>query len=535
MSKRLLPLVPDGLRVLQVLSSLNSLTIVTTPRPRPAVCPACQRPSHRRHGVYERSLADLPWQGYRVHLRVRVRRFRCTNPACVRRTFSEQIPTVAAPYTHRSRRLDEVQGHLGFALGGEAGARLAQRLAIPLSPDTLLRIVRASPPPAPAPARVIGIDEWAWRRGRTYGTIIVDLEHNTIADLLPDRDTASVAAWLRDHPEVEIVARDRAEVYGEGVRQGAPTARHVADRWHLLRNLSVALQAVLGQHHAAIRAAAHEILGPQIEAAQAEQAARVPLTATQKRSLAIQTRRQGRYEELLRLHDAGASVSGMARALRLDRKTVRCWLREGGPPSWRKPRRPTRIDPHVPYLEQRWREGCRNAAELARELARQGSDIRPRVVWAWATKRRRADADALDPDVREAVGRWKAPTINRTAFLLQADRTALRQEDRAFIDRLLEKAPGLAAAATLADRFARLLRQQSSESLDDWFKDAKCTALARLAAGLWRDLEAVRGAVTMPWSTSPVEGQISRLKMIKRQMYGRAGFDLLRQRVLHAP
>lgn len=154
---------------------------------------------------------------------------------------------------------------------------------------------------------------------------------------------------------------------------------------------------------------------------------------------------------------------------------------------------------------------------------------------AWATKRRRADADALGPDVREAVGRWKAPTINRTAFLLQADRTALRQEDRAFIDRLLEKAPGLAAAANLADRFARLPRQQSSESLDDWFKDAKCTALARLAAGLWRDLEAVRGAVTMPWSTSPVEGQISRLKMIKRQMYGRAGFDLLRQRVLHAP
>ncbi|WP_201832645.1 transposase [Microvirga zambiensis] len=185
--------------------------------------------------------------------------------------------------------------------------------------------------------------------------------------------------------------------------------------------------------------------------------------------------------------------------------------------------RPTLIDPHVLYLEQRWSKGCRNAAELARELARRGSDVRPRVVRAWETRRRRADADALDAGVSEAVGRWKAPTINRTAFLLQAERRALRQEDRAFIDRLLEKAPRLAAAANLADRLARLLRQQSSESLDDWFKDARCTALARLAAGLWRDLEAVRGAVTMPWSTSPVEGQISRLKMIKRQMYGRAG------------
>jgi transposase len=151
------------------------------------------------------------------------------------------------------------------------------------------------------------------------------------------------------------------------------------------------------------------------------------------------------------------------------------------------------------------------------------------VVRAWATKRRRAEADALGAGVREAVGRWKAPTINWTVFLLQADRTALRQEDRDFVDRLLEKARGLATVANLA----RLLRQQSSESLDDWFKDAKFSALARLAAGLWRDLEAVRGAVTIPWSTSSVEGHISRLKMIKRQMYGRAGFDLLRQRVLY--
>jgi transposase len=219
MSKRLLPLVPDGLSVLQMLSGPDSLTIATTPRLMPAACPVCRRPSRRGHGVYERILADLPWQGHPVRLRVRVRRFRCANPACVRRTFGEPLPTVAAAYAHRSRRLGEVQGHLGFALGGEAGARLA----IPLSPDTLLRMVRRTPPPAPALARVIGIDEWAWRRGRTYGTIIVDLEHNTIADLLPDRETTSVAAWLRDHPEVEIVARDRAEVYGEGVRQGVPT------------------------------------------------------------------------------------------------------------------------------------------------------------------------------------------------------------------------------------------------------------------------------------------------------------------------
>lgn len=149
MSKRLLPLVLDGLSVLQVLSDADSLTVVTAARPRPVVCPVCRTPS-RRHGFYERILADLPWQGRPVRLRVHVRRFRCTNPACTRRTFSEPLPIVAAAYARRSQRFGQVQGHLGFALSGEAGDRQALSLAIPLSPDTLLRIVRASPPPTPA-------------------------------------------------------------------------------------------------------------------------------------------------------------------------------------------------------------------------------------------------------------------------------------------------------------------------------------------------------------------------------------------------
>jgi transposase len=229
-----------------------------------------------------------------------------------------------------------------------------------------------------------------------------------------------------------------------------------------------------------------------------------------------------------------APRSAAWRALGLDPKTVRRWLSEGGPPSWRKPRRATLIDPHIPCLEHGWREGCRNAAELARELAQQRTAMPPRMVRAWATKQRRAQADALDAGSSEAVCRWKPPTINQTAFLLQAARTALRSEDSAFVDALVEKAPGHSVTATLADRLACLLRQQSSESLDDWFRDPEHTPLARFASGLQLDLEVVRGAVTMPWSTSPVVKQISRLKMIERQLYGYAGFDLLRQRVLHA-
>jgi len=398
----------------------------------------------------------------------------------------------------------------------------------------LLRMVCSSAPAEPPSPRVIGIDEWAWRRGRTYGTMIVDLEHNRIADLLPDRQASSVAAWLRDHPGVEIVARDRAEVYAEGIRQGAPHAQPVVDRWHLLRNLSVALQAIVGQHHAVIRSAGREILAGWIETARVEHVAGMGPTAAERRSQAIQARRQARFGELARLHVAGASVSGMARALGLDPKTVRLWLREGGPPRWQQPQRPTLIDPHVAYLEQRWAQGCRNAAELARELARHGTPVPPRVVRAWATQRRRSAADHLDI-VPEAKGtRWKPPTITQTTFLLQTTPASLGPEDRAFVEALLRQAPGLAATVTLADRLARLLRQQSMESLADWLGDAQHTPLARFASGLQRDAEAVENAIATRWSTSPVEGQINRLKMIKRQMFGRAGFKLLRQRVLNA-
>lgn len=273
MPRRLLPLVPDRLDVLHVRPEPDRIIVLATIRPAPTLCPVCRMPSRRRHGHVERTLADLPWQGRPVRLRVRLRRLACRNPACPRRTFSERLPDVARPHARRSERLREVQRHLGLALGGAPAARLAQRLAMPASADTLTRLARAAPLPSHAAPRVIGLDEWAWRRGRRYGTMIVDLERNKVLDLLPDRDAGSVAGWLRRHPGVEIVARDRADVFAEGARAGAPGAIHVADRWHLLRNLSVALQSVVAGHHAAIRATARAIANEDAKAAFVEAAA----------------------------------------------------------------------------------------------------------------------------------------------------------------------------------------------------------------------------------------------------------------------
>lgn len=262
-----------------------------------------------------------------------------------------------------------------------------------------------------------------------------------------------------------------------------------------------------------------------------------PPTAIEWRKRATHAPRQARHAELKRLAEAGASVAGIARALGLDRKTVRRWLSRDMPPSWQRRRAvPTILDPYRDQLEARRRAGCRNAAELARGLIRAGADVRPRVVRDWAMKRRREATDVLDAAPGSAsTARWRPPSINRTTWLLQGDSGSLDDADRCFLERLRAEAPMLTQSVTLAASFANLLRRRSSENLDAWFAAAATTPLAKFAAGLERDTEALRGAITTRWSTSPVEGQICRLKMLKRMMFGRAGFMLLRQRLRPAP
>lgn len=539
MPKRLLPLIPAGLLVQQVLPTPERVTIETSPRQSAARCPDCNAVSHRVHSRYGRTLADLPWQGRPVTLRVYARRFRCLNPACARQTFAERLAEVAPVAARRTERLGGVQRCLGLALGGEAGARLAHRLAMPTSADTLLRVARTvtcrdGPPPVP---HVLGVDDWSWRRGHRYGTMLVDLERNAVVDLLRDRQAETLATWLRLHPGIDVVARDRASAYADGIRQGAPAAIQIADRWHLLRNLGDAVHALVDRHAAAVRRAGRHVADTIATAAVAEptppDAPRRP-NAAARASQASLIRREARYEEAADLRAKGVSISRIAALLGVERKTVRRWLRLGHVPSWKQRPRTSILAPFADELDRRWAEGCRNAAQLWRELVAQGFAGRPGTVRTWTTRRRDAEPAPTAPLPTRTAPAWPVPSGRSVARILMADSNVLNEPERQFAAQVLAEAPELAAAIAVTRRLRQVLRRKGGEALTDVLAAAENTELASYAANLCRDIDAVQAALDMPWTTSPVEGQINQLKLIKRSVYGRAGFDLLRARVLNA-
>ena len=485
------------------------------------------------HSSYARRLADLPWQGRRVELQVQVRRFRCTGADCRRHIFAERL-SFARPKARRTLRQRDMQQQIGLAVGGEPGSRLAGCLAMPVSGDTLLRLIRSSAPAVVPPPRIIGVDDWAWRRGHRYGTIICDLERRRVIDLLPDRTGNTLASWLRQHGQtVTVVSRDRSGAYADGIRAGAPQATQVADRWHLMVNASDALQQMLDGHRRDLYEASR-LCAPHNDTFLSRAGKQPAATARDRQRAERREQRQAHYEEMARLHRSGMPIRRIARRLGMARNAVRRWLRAGEATVYRRAPGRSALDRHLVYVERRWSEGCRNSARLWRELRDRGFDGGYDVVRRWAKRRRDLDASASVADGQRPLPSWRVPSSRRTARLLTTPADTLKQVDRRFVDALRSLSPEIRRAADAVNEFARILRERDAAAFDDWLTAAKATALHGFVAGIIGDIEAVRAALLQPWSNGPVEGQVNRLKMLKRQMYGRAKFDLLRSRVLHA-
>jgi transposase len=407
-------------------------------------------------------------------------------------------------------------------------------LSMATSDDTVLRRVRQEPAQAPSslPVRNLGVDDWAWRKGQEYGTILVDLDLRRVVDLLRDRAVESFSEWLKQHPEIVTVSRDRCGVYAEGAGLGAPQSQQVADRFHLILNLSSTMERVLEERSRQLILSPVEDPVPPLRSENADgvdtdlpKTTLPKLTASQQR----RQRRLERYQQVVDLFNAGHSQVAISRALGMERKTVRRWLRRGQFPERKPPhRRPPKVSEFADYLQQRWNEGCHNASRLYQEIRAKGYGGKRAMVARFVAGWRKTGKPAA-PNASEKI----AP--RHAAILVTRPVDKMSAEQQQLFERIVIQCPEVFDLRRLALSFREALKADESTQLRQWIHHAKCSEfgpVVRFAYGLQKDIAAVAAAVDTPWSTGQVEGQINRLKTIKRQMYGRAGFELLRARVL---
>ena len=507
------------------------------------ICPDCGTNSQRVHSRYRRAIADLANNGKQVVHSIEVRRFFCDNAACQRSTFVEKLDNFAPPYARRSARLASQQQSIGLMVGGAVGARLSTMLAMPVSGDTILRLVRdvvISDVPTP---RVVGIDDWAWRKGSHYGTIVVDLEAHRPIELLPDRSAKTLAAWLIAHPEIEIISRDRAQGYIEGIGLGAPKAIQVADRWHLLRNLGDVLKRLLDRHRECLYAAAQspknkpafavklKVKRP-LQSQETEEPASPPSSKSRQRRLA-------RYRRVINLHKQGLSIREISRQIPLSRQTVRRYIKAGEFPEIAPSKRvSTALMPYTAYLQSQWQAGVRNAAQLFRDIQAQGYCGSYRLVRRWKTRMATEIYPSSPLPESKKQPKTQAWSANYAVYLLFKERNTLSAKQQGALERILDANLHIKQAYNFGQSFVRMVKYRLSKSLEPWLAaviEYGDTELRNFAKSLARDKDAVLAALSLPWSNGQVEGQVNRLKLIKRQMYGRAKFDLLRLRVLAHP
>jgi transposase len=452
-------------------------------------------------------------------VQVQVRRFRCDNTGCSARTFAEQIDGLTAPHARLTPGLRGMLTQIGLALAGRAGSRLASVIGVAAGRDTLLRLVKALPDPPDTPIAVLGVDDFAFRRGRHYGTVLIDMASHRPVDMFDGRDGDSLAAWLRQHPEVEVICRDRAGGYGEGARSGAPQAVQVADRFHLWQNLGQAVEKTVNAHRS-------RLVAPAPPPADDTMPAEVQPLSEKK----IVTRLREHHAAVHELAAQGLNKSAIGRKLGLHQATVRKYLNAATFTELTAvtEQRAHLVDDHVAYLHRRWNEGERNATELFREIKQQGYPGGELAVQRYLRRFRKGLGHAPHPGP-------KPPSVRQATSWIMTHPDHLDPRDAVKLRELRSRDRDLNRLIKHVRAFAIMMTGRHGNRLEEWITTVEhdtLTPLAGFARNLRRDLDAVRNGLSLQHSSGAVEGNINRLKMIKRQMFGRLGLGLLRKRVL---
>jgi transposase len=501
-----------GFTVENVAIEPDRIVVAITAAAATCQCPLCGVISDRIHSRYERKLTDLPVAGRCTLLILQARRFFCDEPGCVRRVFVERFDGIVEPRSRRTTRLDDVVHCLAIALGGKPAAALSRRLSVGVSNDTLLRMVRRRGVRAFSPPSIVGIDDWAWRRNRRYGTLICDLERRRTIALLPDREPATAEAWLARQSQICIVARDRGGGYAVAARRALPHVTQVADRWHLMENASRAFVDVVSKCMRQIRTA--------IGVARMDPAL---LTYAEKLQYEGHQRREETNASILSLSQKGVGIREIVRRTGYSRGLIRKILRGQRSDIFRT--RPGSLEPYLPWLDAQWAGGCRNGTGLWRALRQQGFRGCRGVVSEWSARRKRAEK-------ADAGAIVHAPSARTIARLLTVGRDRLSKAETITVAAIESGVAVLVEARDMIAQFQGIIRRKALADLDGWLDRAKHSLVAAFANGVMKDKNAVQAAIVSPWSNGQTEGQICKLKLVKRQMYGRGKLDLLQARVI---
>lgn len=482
-----------------------------------ASCSGCGAESGRVHSRYVRTVVDAAVGGQNTVIKLTVRRFFCNDGTCPKTTFAEQVPQLTFRYGRSTLQLRRLREHVALALAGRAGARLTEAMAVGVSRDSMLRLVRALPDPQVGPVRVLGVDDFALKKGNVYGTVLVDVETGQAIDVLPERTADALVTWLQAHESIEVICRDRGGCYSEGATRGAPAAIQVADRWHLWSNFGKACEN-------AVRRLRSAWVPPAPEP--------TPVHVPDAPNTVETVRIRELHAAVHALGDKGVKVGRIALELRIDRKTARKYLHAAVPEELIRGAIATRrtvLDDHAQFLARRWSEGCDSGEKLHAELAERGITVSERTVRRFLNRMRADAAPTTKPPI---------PKVREVTTLVLTRPSALSEDDTTLAEQLRDRCPDLDVVFGLAEAFGEMLVDRTGkDNLEDWAKSATTsgvTELANFAAGLGKDWDAVLAGLSLPWSSGVIEGHVNRIKMLKRQMFGRAKPDLLRKRVLLA-
>ncbi|MFT4760563.1 MAG: transposase [Paraglaciecola sp.] len=525
----------ENLHLIALKIDNNELVITTRIDSGFYLCPACKCSSSKQHSYYIRQLSDVAWAGVPTTLNLKVHKFFCESTNCQQKIFTERIEGLPS-YARRTNRQKAQLEAIGLRTGANEGTCLCKRLGIKVSSSTILKILHQIAPPCFKAPKVLEVDDWAFRKGHVYGTILVDLEEHKPIDLLPDREAETLEKWLKEHPGVEIISRDRASAYSIGAKNGAPDAIEVADRWHLLKNMTDALKRMMYKHNKINQEIALSIAEKNRAVIQSERKAimetnlQLILPSTEKKESTLQ------YEETFKLvkdlQNKGLSRRAIAQQLNISRVTVNKYFHfEKYPKRTKSETSKSTVAKFDGYIQKIVSKGEYSIQQLWEDLQEKGFKGNAAAIRRYMNKHFPKEKKAEQLPALEV----KLYSPKRLGYLLIREKEKLKEKEIEYLEQLFVACPQAQLANQLALRFRNMIVNRKAENLETWIKDTIVSGtevLKSFAQNLNRNFDAVYNACSLEWSNGQVEGQVNRLKNIKRQMYGRASFELLKKVVL---